>query len=179
MRNKLFLVTVLSVLLFAFTACGAEEGDTADIDETEDIATTETAYEPEEVHDTDVCEICAMAVSNDEHATQIVLTNDRVLKFDDIGCMFEWIEENGEEDIGTAFVRDFNSETWFDVNEGSFVFDEEIETPMAYGVISFDDENEAEQFIEEFGKGELLERVDLDKHEWKMNMDDEHEEHDE
>lgn len=157
MKNKLWLVTIFSVLLLALAACGGGDENT-----------TQATYEPEDVEETDVCEVCAMAVPNNEHATQIVLTNDRSLKFDDIGCMYEWIEENGEEEIGTAFVRDFNSEEWFDFNEATFVFDETIETPMAYGIISFIDESEAEQFIDEFGAGELMKRDDLANHEWKM-----------
>lgn len=179
MKNRIFLVTVLAALLLALAACSGDNNDATEDKNTDEAATTETAYEPEDVKDTDVCEVCAMAVPNNEHATQIVLTNERSLKFDDIGCMYEWIEENGEEDIGTAFVRDFNSEEWFDFNEATFVFDESIETPMAYGIISFIEESEAEQFIDEFGTGELLDRADLTNHEWKMYKDMDGHDHDE
>lgn len=178
MKKRLFLFTVLTMFVLALTACGDAGEDANEVDETEDATTT--AYEAEDVQENDVCEVCAMAVPNNEHATQIVLTNERSIKFDDIGCMYEWIEENGEEDIGTAFVRDYHSEAWIDFNEATFVFDETIETPMAYGVISFSDETEATAFIDEFGKGEQLSREDLKDHEWKMykemmhdDMDDE------
>ena len=42
--------------------------------------------------------------------TQIVLTNERSIKFDDIGCMIKWMKENGDEEVGMAFVRDYNTE---------------------------------------------------------------------
>lgn len=182
MKNKLFLFTIFTALLFVLGACSGSDNGTTDEtgEETSDVV--ETKYEPEDVKDTDVCEVCAMAVPNNEHATQIVLTNERSLKFDDIGCMYKWIEENGEDEIGTAFVRDYNTEEWFDFTAATFVFDEEIDTPMAYGIISFIDAAEAEQFVEEFGKGDILTRADLDEHEWKMYkemMDHNHDEHDE
>lgn len=183
MKNKLFLFTILTALVFALVACGGNDTDNADDAETDNEEITETAYEAEDVSENDVCEVCAMAVPDNQHATQIVLTNDRSLKFDDIGCMHGWIDENGEDEIGTAFVRDFNTEEWFDFEEATFVYDEEIETPMAYGVISFADEAKAEEFVEEYGKGDLLNRADLSKHEWKMNKEmmdhgHDHDEHD-
>lgn len=176
MKNKLFLFTIFASILLIFAACGGEDTTTNDesstnateVSETEDTA---TAYEPEDVKDTDVCEVCAMAVPNNEHATQIVLTNERSIKFDDLGCLYKWIQQNGEDEIGTAFVRDFNSEEWFDMNEATFVYDEEIPTPMAYGVISFMEASEAEAYVEEFGKGTILTKSELDNHEWKMNKE--------
>ncbi|HZW67000.1 MAG TPA: nitrous oxide reductase accessory protein NosL, partial [Pseudogracilibacillus sp.] len=124
MRKKLFLFTILTALVFALVACGGNDTDDAG---TNDEGTTETAYEAEDVSENDVCEVCAMAVPDNQHAAQIVLTNDRSIKFDDIGCMHGWIDENGEDEIGTAFVRDFNTEEWFDFEEATFVYDEEIE----------------------------------------------------
>lgn len=191
MKNKLLLLAIFTSIILIFSACGGGDQATDDslTDETETTESTEStlAYEPEDVKDTDVCEVCAMAVPNNEHATQIVLTNERSIKFDDIGCMFKWINENGEDEIGTAFVRDYNSQEWFDLNEATFVYHEEIETPMAYGVISFINESDADAFVEEFGKGDILKRNDLNNHEWKMNKemmghghdhDHEHEDHD-
>lgn len=172
MRKNIFTFSILLVLLLVFvSACGDEGNSDTNEMVTDEAEKTELAYEPEAIEDTDVCEVCAMAVPNNEHATQIVLTNDRSLKFDDIGCLQEWIDEHGEDEIGTAFVRDFNSEEWFDMTNGTFVYDETIETPMAYGVISFKDESEADDFIEDFGAGEKLTKDDLANHEWEMNMD--------
>lgn len=183
MKNKLFLFTIFTALVLALAACGGGDGATGE-NEGENTNDAATTYEPEDIKETDVCEVCAMAVADNEHATQIVLTNERSIKFDDIGCMYEWIEENGEDDIGTAFVRDYNSEQWFDFTEGTFVFDETIDTPMAYGIISFSDANEAEKFIEDFGKGDMLTYSDLANHEWVMHKEmmghdhDDHDDHD-
>src|SRR5699024_10661173 len=116
--------------------------------------------------DIDVCEICAMAVADDQHATQIILKNERSLKFDDLGCLYEWIEENSEDEIGAKFVRDFNTEEWILLEEATYVFDENIETPMAYGIISFEEQTDAEQYVEDNGFGKLLTANELDDHKW-------------
>lgn len=179
----IFMFTLL-LFSFALVACGNDEGETtepndeAQTEETEATETAEAEYEPEAIDpDVDVCDVCAMAVADDEHATQIVLTNERSLKFDDIGCLYGWIEENGEDEIGAKYVRDFNTEDWVLIDDATFVFGEEIETPMAYGVISFEDEADAEKYIEEEGHGELLTAADLDDHKWEM-MDHDHDDHD-
>ncbi len=181
MRNKFLLLFVLLLTVGIVVACGNNDEATIDGETEATNETEEFAYEPEDVADTDICDVCAMAVPDNQHATQIVLTNERSLKFDDIGCLHAWIDENGEDDIGTAFVRDYHTEEWIDIENASFVYEETIETPMAYGVISFQDREEAEEFIEDFGKGTLMTRDDLYDHEWSMNKemmdhhDDEHE----
>lgn len=177
----LFLIFTISTLLLA--ACGGNDTEDTSSQDTgsEDAASEETievAYEPEDIDpDTDVCELCAMAVADDEHATQIVLENERALKFDDLGCLYKWLEENGEDDVGAKFVRDFNTKEWVLLDDATYVFAEEIETPMAYGIISFKEQSEAAQYIEENGFGELMSSSDLDDHKWEM-MDHDHGEHD-
>lgn len=194
MKNKLFLFTIFASILFIFAACGGEDTSTNNDNTTDETETTQSAdveetaevYEPEEIKDTDVCEVCAMAVPNNEHATQMVLKNHRSLKFDDLGCLYKWVEQNGEDEIGKAFVRDFHTEEWLDINDATFVYHEEIPTPMAYGVISFKDASEAEAYVEEFGKGTIMTKNELDQHEWKMNKemmmghdhDHDHDDHD-
>src|SRR5699024_9729489 len=120
MRNKLLLLFVLLLTVGIVVACGNNDETMID-EETETTDETEAfAYEPEAIADTDICDICAMAVSDNQHAAQIVLTNERSLKFDDIGCLHAWIDENGEDDIGTAFVRDYHTEQWIDIENASF-----------------------------------------------------------
>lgn len=177
-RFSLFLV-ILASLTLILAACGGDKNTTEDeatdanedvenVDETEE----DLAFKPEDINeDTDVCEVCAMAVPNNQHATQIVLQNEKSLKFDDLGCLYEWKSENGEDDIGAEFVRDFHTEEWIQIKDATFVYDEEIETPMAYGVISFKSEDEAKTYVEDEGKGEIMDATALSDHEWKMNKE--------
>lgn len=170
--NLLFIFSAILILILA--ACGSNDEPNADAEDVESNETAELKYQPEDINpDTDVCEICAMAVADDQHATQIILKNERSLKFDDLGCLYEWVEENGEDEIGAKFVRDFNTEEWILLEETTYVFDEEIETPMAYGIISFKEQTDAEQYVEDNGFGELLTANELDDHKWEM-MDHDH-----
>lgn len=154
--NGLLILLVGLVLILA--ACGNNE----------------TAYEPEAINpDTDVCEVCAMAVADDQYATQIVLTNERSLKFDDLGCLYSWIEDNGEDEVGTAFVRDFHTQEWIELEEATYVFGDDIATPMGYGIISFESIADAEEYIAQNHTGEILSAADLDNHKWEM-MDHHH-----
>lgn len=161
MKKRYFLGMIMSTFLLVLAACGSGE-----------------SYEAEAINEnTDVCDVCAMMVPDNQHATQIVTTDGKVLKFDDIGCLHEWKENQGEDEIGAEFVRDFNTEEWIELKDATFAYHEDFMTPMAYGVYSFKDKSDAEQLIEEEGKGELLNPDTLASHEWEMNMD--HDDHDE
>lgn len=138
------------------------------------------AIEPVAIDEsTDTCAVCNMQVMNSQFATEIILTNDKVLKFDDVGCMYDWMDENGTEDMAAHFVRDFDTDDWIEGEQATYVYNESVKTPMSYNIISFQEKEDAEQFVEE-NNGDLLTYDDLQTHEWKMNreMKDHHHGHD-
>lgn len=177
--NLILIGSIIFIMILA--ACGGKNQGNTNRQEKDSNDIVELKYQPENINpNTDVCDICAMAVADDEHATQIILKKERSLKFDDLGCLYTWIEENGDDEIGAKFVRDFNTEEWILLEEATYVFDKDIETPMAYGIISFKDRSSAESFIEENDLGELLFATDLKDHKWEMmNHDHSHHDHDE
>lgn len=161
MTNKsiavLFAIIVISLLA---AACGQAE------------------YEPHPINEeTDRCVICNMAIKDDQFATQIITKDKQPLKFDDIGCMYDWIAQNGTETIGVAFVRDYHSKVWLKLEEAYFVYDASIQTPMAYGVVSFESEQSAQQFIEEHGAGTLMNAEQLAHHTWQSHAEHSHDHH--
>jgi len=121
--------------------------------------------------ETDRCAQCNMAVADDAHATQIVMKDGRTLMFDDIGCMYAWLAEHGDGDVGASFVRDYHGLQWVKTEKAYFVYDASFKTPMAYGVLSFADKADAEAFIAEQGKGVLMAADELPDHAWKVNRD--------
>ena len=47
-----------------------------------------------------------MSIVHNAYAGQIALKNGDYEIFDDIGCLMEYIEANGEDEIGAAFIKD-------------------------------------------------------------------------
>lgn len=152
--RKGIIAMSLVLALFVVAGCGKQE------------------YLPQAINeDVDVCVICNMQVKDDAYATQIVTKEGKSLKFDDIGCMNEWKSQNGTDDIGMEYVRDYNDKEWIQFEQASYVYDASIRTPMAYGLVSFKDKQSAEQFIEEQGIGQLLSSKELANHSWEQSMD--------
>jgi copper chaperone NosL len=146
------MIMIFGMLLLA--ACGKQNYEVLAINE-----------------EVDICAICNMQVKDDAFATQLTTKDGKNYKFDDIGCMNEWKEQNGTENIGMDYVRDYNDKEWVEFSKSSYVYDETLRTPMAYGMISFKDVASAEAFVKEQGVGTVLTAEELSSHEWKQNKD--------
>lgn len=154
MRKGIQLTLIMIAMLLVLSACGGEK------------------YEPQAINEnTDVCVICKMAVKDDQYATQIITKDGQSLKFDDIGCLNTWKKENGTDTIGAEFVRDYNSKQWLRYEKAYYAYDPSYKTPMAYGIVSFEQEADATAYIEEQGKGKLMTANDLANHSWEVNRD--------
>lgn len=154
-KTKTSLKTVM-VLLFGvllLTACGKK-------------------YEALPINeDVDICAICKMQVKDDAYATQLTTKYGKNYKFDDIGCMNQWKEENGTDNIGMDFVRDYNDKEWIEYSKATYVYDASLRTPMAYGILNFKDKQSAEAFVTEQGVGTIMTAEDLASHDWKQNTE--------
>nr|WP_062352552.1 nitrous oxide reductase accessory protein NosL [Bacillus kwashiorkori] len=150
MKKITILVILLSLIL---GACGNKSAKPVTINE-------ETAK----------CEICNMAVADNQFATQVVLESGKAYLFDDIGCMFEWFSENDTKEIAGSFVRDYHTSEWIEMEDATYVYDQNVRTPMAYNVISFIKEADAKSYINN-NHGNLLKYDDLKKHAWPVNQE--------
>ncbi len=130
----------------------------------------EQSFEPIEIDpEVDVCEVCNMSLSNEAFATQLFSKDGDVFLFDDIGCMFEYIDKDQQiarEDIEVQYVRDLETQEWIQIENAYYVYNPDVWTPMANGVVSFDSEEKANEFINEHGKGEVLTYDQLLQHKW-------------
>lgn len=131
----------------------------------------EQTYEPVEINpEVDVCEICNMSIVHEHYATEIISASGDVFKFDDIGCMIEFVHEEeslSRDEIGKQYVRDVESGGWVELENAYHVYHEDIWTPMANGVVSFEGKEAAENFIKKEGKGELYDYNKLIEHRWE------------
>ncbi|OPA72959.1 hypothetical protein BVG16_31370 [Paenibacillus selenitireducens] len=151
--KKLNLVCVVLLGLIMLAGCGNK-------------------YEALPIHeDVDICAICNMQVKDDAFATQLTTKDGKNYKFDDIGCMNKWKKQNGTENIGMDYVRDYNDKEWIEYDKATYVYDASIRTPMAYGILNFKDKTSAETFVAEQGVGKIMNAQELATHDWKQNTD--------
>jgi copper chaperone NosL len=117
---------------------------------------------PVEIHyGEDVCERCKMIISEKEFATQYVLGGGEAKKFDDVGCMIEYLRENPEdrEDILGAYVRDYDSAEWIDARKAYYFQGGDIKSPMGFGIAAFTSV-ESMRAYPQFDHGKALGRLD-------------------
>lgn len=153
MKKQFYFISLIA-FVFILAACGNKE------------------VKPVAINDaTDTCEVCNMAVVDNQYATQIVLENGKSIVFDDVGCMYEWIEGNSNETIAAEFVRDYNDKEWVLVDDATYVYNQSVKTPMAYNMISFKDKASAETFVTENENSTLMTATELDDHGWEQNHD--------
>lgn len=127
------------------------------------------SFEPVEIDpEVDVCEVCNMSLSHDAYATQLFSKDGDVFLFDDIGCMFEYVDKDKEIDkdqIEVEYVRDLDNGEWIQIEKAYFVYNPDVWTPMANGVVSFGSKESADAFVEKEG-GEVLNYEQLLEHKW-------------
>ena len=150
MKLKWLLSTVVAVLFL--TGCGDKE------------------YNPKEISaETDVCEVCNMTIAHMDYAGQIVFKNNDHLVFDDLGCLMEYIIDNGDGNIGAAYIKDESTHKWINVKDAVYVYEANYWTPMNYGVLGFADEQSAKDYMAENGEGKQLVYDDLLTFEWGIH----------
>lgn len=124
-------------------------------------------YEPEEINpDIDVCVVCNMSIVAEQYATEAILKDGTVHKFDDIGCMVEWMNKQNNDDIAKLYVRDVTNGEWIELEKAVYAYDPNYWTPMNYGVVSFANEQHAKAYMEQEGEGQLWTYEQLKQHRW-------------
>ena len=91
---------------------------------------------PEFFFGQDVCIYCGMIITEKRYAAAY-MTNDRDIRlFDDIGGMISYNRVH-QESVHKFWVHDYHDENIFDANQGFFVINDKITSPMDYGIIAF------------------------------------------
>lgn len=90
---------------------------------------------PAKIHwDRDMCDRCVMVLSDRKNSAQLQHpTTNKVYKFDDIGCMVLWFDEENIDfkDTAKIWVTDSKSGEWIDAR--SAFYTSENVTSMAFG----------------------------------------------
>lgn len=78
----------------------------------------------------------------------MIMDDESVLKFDDIGCMlrFRKTPANRSDAVAT-FVMDHDSQQWIKVENAYFIQSPTLKTPMGSGIAAFEDRSKAEKLM--------------------------------
>jgi copper chaperone NosL len=136
------IVVVVLSLLFLIISCQRDS----------EVKPAEIFYGEE------VCDRCKMIISQELFSAQYILLGGKVKKFDDIGCMMNYIfEEEAQKDkVLAIFVRDYNSKEWIEGEKAYYIGSSNIKTPMGHGLVALKEREAAEKLAKE-KEGKLLE----------------------
>lgn len=117
--------------------------------------------EPVALAPNDMCAYCKMAISEKRYAAEFMDSEGQTFKFDEIGCMINFIKEKkNATKVTTYFVMDFDERQWIKADDAHYVSSSELATPMSGGIIAFKNESKAEEAISKY-HGKLIRFEDL------------------
>jgi copper chaperone NosL len=120
-----------------------------------------SATGPVAIAQEDTCRYCKMAISEKRYAAEFIDRDGGAFKFDDIGCLINFIKDQQNKDqIAAYFVIDFEERQWIKGADAYFVRSSEFKTPMAGSIVAFKDEAKAELAAGKY-HGKLLRFTDL------------------
>lgn len=94
----------------------------------------------------DMCSYCKMAISEKQYAAELIDSDGQVMKFDDIGCLLNFIKRNSIAVAGVSlFVMDFDQRQWVKAENAYYVKSPGVMTPMNGGIIAFKDQSNAQE----------------------------------
>ena len=101
----------------------------------------------------DECYFCKMPVADPKFGAEIVTEKGKIYKFDDIGCMLNFMnnglgaDEKAEKILAVDYYNNFGL---LDVKNAVFLKSPNLHSPMNSGIAAFDSQGEAENLRKEF-----------------------------
>lgn len=116
--------------------------------------------EPVALEREDMCAYCKMAISEKQYAAEFIDQDAQAFKFDDIGCMLNFVQSKKIANVAAYYVMDFDERQWLKAEDAYYVRSSELDTPMGGGLIAFKDQNKAQLAVDKF-HGKLLRFTDI------------------
>ena len=97
---------------------------------------------PVEVEPGDTCARCGMHIADMRHVGEIIGTEE-VWKFDDVGELFVYYQEQGlkDGDVQAVYVKGYDTGKWIEAGSAGYVIAPDVETPMATHVLALGKED--------------------------------------
>ena len=94
----------------------------------------------------DMCSYCKMVISEKRYAAELIDVEGQAFKFDDLGCMANFIKSKKNPAKTVAyFVIDFDERQWIKAENAYYVRSLELRTPMNGGIVAFKNESNAKE----------------------------------
>ena len=128
------------VVTSGLTACGKEE---------------RTSDGPVEIEPGDTCARCGMHIADMRHVGEIIGAKD-VWKFDDVGELFVYHQEQGlkDGDVQAIYVKGYDTGRWIEAGSAGYVVAPDVETPMATHVLALGKEDSVSTYTASAGARE-------------------------
>lgn len=94
---------------------------------------------PEIAYGEDVCDRCGMIISEERHAAGLMVEGEdgRAYRlFDDVAAVVLYDRDHPDVRILGRWVRDYATREWLIADSASYVRGEEVQTPMAFGIVA-------------------------------------------
>jgi copper chaperone NosL len=96
------------------------------------LASCKRQFEPVS-YGREACAHCKMTIMDKRFAAEIITSKGRAIKFDDFGCLLNWVKDEKFHDKGALiFVADFNNPggQFLDARHALFIHNDEFKSPM-------------------------------------------------
>ncbi|HMN32399.1 MAG TPA: nitrous oxide reductase accessory protein NosL [Chitinophagaceae bacterium] len=92
----------------------------------------------------DACSSCKMSIADGHFASEVITKKGRVYKFDDISCLFHYLDELKAENVASYYVNDYNKENeLIEATQAWFVNSEVLKSPMGGSIAAFQSKEDA------------------------------------
>lgn len=94
---------------------------------------------PEIAYGEDVCDRCGMIISEERHAAGLMIEDEdgRAYRlFDDVAAIVLYDQDHPDVRILGRWVKDHATRQWLIADSASYVRGEEVQTPMAFGIVA-------------------------------------------
>lgn len=107
---------------------------------------------PVEVEPGDTCARCGMHIADMRHVGEIIGTEE-VWKFDDVGELFVYYQEQGlkDGDVQAVYVKGYDTGKWIEAGSADYVIAPDVETPMATHVLALGKEDSVSTYTASAG----------------------------
>jgi copper chaperone NosL len=113
----------------------------------------------------EACSHCKMTIMDKRFAAEIITSKGRAIKFDDFGCLLNWVKDVKFQDKGALiFVADFNNPggQFLDARHALFIHNDDFKSPMNGNFAATASQTGAEK-LNARAHGQILTWISLNK----------------